>query len=74
MLWNVSSSEYLKRGFLDICIDDLVRSSVIPLANWDTESVPLSAMNPIVPSHVKWNAELKNSTGVLRNVTSFWEV
>ena len=32
VLWNVSSSEYLKRGFLDICIDDLVRSSVIPLA------------------------------------------
>ena len=71
VLWNVSSSEYLKKGFLDICIDDLVRSSVLPLANWDTESVPLNAMNPSFPSHVKWNAELKNSTGVLRNVTSF---
>ncbi len=44
---------------------------MLPLANWDTESVPLSAMNPSAPSHVKWNAELKNSTGVLRNITSF---
>ena len=71
VLWNVSSSEYLKRGFLDICLDDLVRSSVIPLANWDTDSVPLNAMDPSNPSHVKWNAELKNSTGILRNLTSF---
>ena len=71
VLWNVSSSEYLKRGFLDICLDDLVRSSVVPLANWDTESIPLSAMDPSNPSHVKWNAELKNSTGILRNLTSF---
>ena len=71
VLWNVSSSEYLKKGFLDICLDDLVRSSVVPLANWDTDSVALSAMDPSNPSHVKWNAELKNSTGILRNLASF---
>ena len=71
VLWNASSSEYVKRAFLDVCVDDLVRSSVIPLANWDTESIPLNAMNPLNPSHVKWNAELKNSTGVLRNLASF---
>jgi hypothetical protein len=70
VLWNISSCEELKMDIVQLCVPDLVDFALIPYSgwNWDIARDPLGS-----PAIAKWNVELKNVTGILRNVSSAGE-
>lgn len=77
ILWNLSSCEDLKKCILDESMVILVKQVIIPCSRWDLSS----SLNPLLavmngslihqPSEpLYWSNIFKNSTGVLRNISS----
>lgn len=87
VLWNLSSCEDLKRPILDDCVSVLVKQIVIPASGWDINNAygnPLtcvlngsSGVNHMLSNGgiepMYWSNLFKNSSGVLRNVSSAGE-
>ncbi|XP_064602948.1 catenin delta-2-like isoform X3 [Liolophura sinensis] len=67
VLWNMSSSEDLKKPIIDETLVVLVNFVIIPPAGWDHRYPPSSQK---IPVNVHWTTDLRNATGVLRNVSS----
>lgn len=62
VLWNLSSSDSLKRPIIDDGLAVLVNSIIIPHSGWEQRGVSAH--------HVPWTTVFRNATGVLRNVSS----
>ncbi|XP_035700859.1 catenin delta-2 isoform X2 [Folsomia candida] len=69
VLWNLSSCEELKRAIIDDGILTLVNNIIIPHSGWDRNSGP---NNQHIPDAC-WSTVFKNSSGVVRNVSSAGE-
>jgi hypothetical protein len=85
VLWNLSSCEDLKKSIIDSAVHDVVHLIIIPGSGWDgrvgmATGLPaaLASFDPVygtnVPSgEIYWSTVFRNSTGVLRNVSSAGE-
>lgn len=76
VLWNLSSSEELKRPIIDDALTVLVNVIVIPHSGWDRSIDPNIAGPPGVMSNggdIYWSTVFRNASGVLRNVSSAGE-
>nr|XP_018915162.1 PREDICTED: catenin delta-2 isoform X3 [Bemisia tabaci] len=63
VLWNLSSCEDLKRCIIDDGLGVIVNHVIIPHSGWD----------PVNPGETLWSTVFRNTTGVLRNVSSAGE-
>jgi hypothetical protein len=70
VLWNISSCDDVKMSIVHSCVQDLVDFSLIPYSgwNWDTARDPIGK-----PAIAKWNVELRNIAGTLKNISSAGE-
>ncbi|XP_054161601.1 catenin delta-2-like isoform X2 [Oppia nitens] len=76
VLWNLSSSEELKRPIIDDALTVLVNVIIIPHSGWDRSIDPNVAAAPGVMNNcgdIYWSTVFRNGSGVLRNVSSAGE-
>lgn len=85
VLWNLSSCEDLKKSIIDSAVHDIVHLIIIPGSGWDgrvgmATGMPaaLASYDPVYGTNVPageiyWSTVFRNSTGVLRNVSSAGE-
>ena len=85
VLWNLSSSEELKKNIIDCAVKDVVNFIIIPGSGWDgrvgmATGVPgggLAGFEHVYGTNVQgeiyWSTVFRNATGVLRNVSSAGE-
>lgn len=76
VLWNLSSSEDLKRPIIDDALTVLVNTIIIPHSGWDRSIDPNLPAPPGVMSNggdIYWSTVFRNGSGVLRNVSSAGE-
>ena len=76
VLWNLSSSEELKRPIIDDALTVLVNVIIIPHSGWDRSIDPNLPAPPGVMSNggdIYWSTVFRNGSGVLRNVSSAGE-
>lgn len=66
VLWNISSIETIKQDVLNEAVEAVAELIVIPLSGWEKEFAEMGKK----PGVVTWSTLLRNSTGVLRNVSS----
>ncbi|XP_041467114.1 catenin delta-2-like isoform X3 [Lytechinus variegatus] len=64
-LWNLSSSEPLKKTILEDALSVLVNNVLIPESGWKP-----SGNSPFKPADEPWTKTFINATGCLRNVSS----
>ncbi|XP_030848572.1 catenin delta-2 isoform X3 [Strongylocentrotus purpuratus] len=64
-LWNLSSSEPLKKTILENALSVLVNNVLVPESGWKP-----SGNSPFKPADEPWTKTFINSTGCLRNVSS----
>ncbi|XP_054279564.1 catenin delta-2 isoform X4 [Macrosteles quadrilineatus] len=63
VLWNLSSCEDLKRSIIDDGLSMIVNLIIIPHSGWDSSN----------PGETCWSTIFRNTSGVLRNVSSAGE-
>jgi hypothetical protein len=76
VLWNLSSSEELKRPIIDDALTVLVNVIIIPHSGWDRSIDPSLPAPPGVMANagdIYWSTVFRNGSGVLRNVSSAGE-
>ncbi|CAG2162045.1 unnamed protein product [Oppiella nova] len=76
VLWNLSSSEELKRPIIDDALTVLVNVIIIPHSGWDRSIDPNLPAPPGVMSNgsdIYWSTVFRNGSGVLRNISSAGE-
>ncbi|CAH1787566.1 unnamed protein product [Owenia fusiformis] len=66
ILWNMSSSPTLKKPIIDEALAPLVRHVLIPYSGWDQNMDPNQPPRDI---H-NWSTVFRNTTGILRNISS----
>ena len=64
------SSQELQLKMVKACIPDLVDIVLVPYSSWNAEVAQDQLARPDI---VQWNPELRNATGMLRNVSSAGE-
>ncbi|XP_023216494.1 catenin delta-2-like isoform X2 [Centruroides sculpturatus] len=69
VLWNLSSSEDLKRIIIDDCLHVLVNHIIIPHSGWDKNE----DQNRMKSHEIHWSTVFRNASGVIRNVSSAGE-
>lgn len=77
ILWNLSSSEEIKTSIIDEAVKEIVNYIIIPGSGWDGR-VNISGVDgsydPVYGTgEIYWATVFRNSTGVLRNVSSAGE-
>lgn len=77
ILWNLSSSEEIKTAIIDEAVKEIVNYIIIPGSGWDGR-VNISGVDasydPVYGTgEIYWATVFRNSTGVLRNVSSAGE-
>ncbi|XP_067122385.1 catenin delta-2-like isoform X2 [Centruroides vittatus] len=70
ILWNLSSSEELKKPIIDDALTVLVNHVIIPHSGWDRNRDP---SDQIKTQEIYWSTVFRNASGVLRNVSSAGE-
>jgi len=76
ILWNLSSSEEIKKTIIDEAVKDIVNYIIIPGSGWSGQTTgnENSSYDPVYGAgEVYWAAVFRNSSGVLRNVSSAGE-
>lgn len=83
ILWNLSSSEEVKKTIIDEAVKDIVNYIIIPGSGWNGQVGVINGVNqdssydPLygtnTPGEIYWSTVFRNSTGVLRNVSSAGE-
>ena len=77
ILWNLSSSEEIKTNIIDEAVKEIVNYIIIPGSGWDGRvniSGVDSSYDPVYGTgEIYWATVFRNSTGVLRNVSSAGE-
>ena len=76
ILWNLSSSEEIKTSIIDEAVKDIVNYIIIPGSGWDgrVNGAVDTSYDPVYGTgEIYWATVFRNSTGVLRNVSSAGE-
>lgn len=77
ILWNLSSSEEIKTSIIDEAVKEIVNYIIIPGSGWDGRVNLNGADGSYDPVYgtgeIYWATVFRNSTGVLRNVSSAGE-
>ena len=75
VLWNLSSSEELKRPIIDEALSTLVTAVIIPHSGWDRAQHAASTQQQQRQQQpeIYWSTVFRNASGVLRNVSSSGE-
>ncbi|XP_074597306.1 adherens junction protein p120 isoform X2 [Brevipalpus obovatus] len=75
VLWNLSSCEPLKRPIIDSALSVLVNRIIIPQSGWTSVSQMNDSSNANAGGgqEMWWSVVFRNSSGVLRNVSSAGE-
>ncbi|XP_076371116.1 splicing regulator ARVCF-like isoform X3 [Tachypleus tridentatus] len=70
ILWNLSSSEGLKRSIIDDGLAVIVNYVIIPHSGWDQNRDPTEQLRV---KEICWSTVFRNASGILRNVSSAGE-
>ncbi|XP_076307039.1 catenin delta-2-like isoform X3 [Tachypleus tridentatus] len=70
ILWNLSSSEDIKRSIIDDGLTVIVNHVIIPHSGWDCHRDPVD--QPRV-QEICWSTVFRNASGILRNISSAGE-
>jgi len=70
VLWNMSSCEDVKWSIVEEALDLLVSVILIPYTNWFKSNIGHSQQFLPTVSETHWSTVFRNSTGILRNISS----